>query len=182
MKKVLGLLFAILLVGQMAACTASSPTDASATDTPSATSSATESKEVQEPEGNSTYGVNEPAQITDVELIVTNVEKSSGTQYSKAKEGMEYVIVTVKYKNVGDKENVSYNPYDFKIKNSKGQITNQTFTMVNTDTALSSGELAPGGEIEGTIAFEQPKDDAGLVLQYTASILSSSPEIEFNLN
>lgn len=128
------------------------------------------------------FGVNQPVQKNDVELTVTKVEKSNGTEYNRPKSGMEFVIVTVQYKNVGSKDTVSYNPYDFKMKNSKGQITSQSFTIVNSDTALSSGDLAPGGEIEGTIAFEQPAGDTALVLQYTGNIFKTDSEIDFNLN
>jgi Telomeric repeat-binding factor 2. len=53
---------------------------------------------------------------------------------------------------------------------------------VNQDSALSSGDLAPGGEIEGTIPFEQPKDDPALVLQYTGNLFKSDSEIDFKLN
>lgn len=127
------------------------------------------------------FGINEPVKYKGLELSVTKVEKSSGKEYEKPKDGMEYVIVTVKYKNTGD-EKISYNPYDFKMLNSKGQITDQAFTAIDSNTALSSGELAPGGEISGTIAFEQPKGDAGLKLQYTGNWFSSDADIEFALN
>lgn len=127
------------------------------------------------------FGINEAVKYNGLELSVTKVAKSSGKEFDKPKDGMEYIIVTVKYKNVGD-EKISYNPFDFKMLNSKGQITDQSFTTVNTDTALSSGELAPGGEITGTIAFEQPKGDTGLKLQYTGNWFSSDADIEFKLN
>lgn len=127
------------------------------------------------------FGINEPVKYKGLELSVTKVEKSNGDDFDKPKDGMEYVIVTVKYKNAGE-EKISYNPYDFKMLNSKGQITDQALTSVDSSTSLSSGELAPGGEISGTIAFEQPKGDAGLKLQYTGSWFSSDADVEFALN
>lgn len=127
------------------------------------------------------FGINEPVKYKGLELSVTKVEKSDGEDFDKPKDGMEFVIVTVNYKNTG-KEKISYNPYDFKMLNSKGQITDEAFTTINSSTALSSGELAPGGEISGTIAFEQPKGDTGLKLQYTGSWFNSDADIEFALN
>lgn len=127
------------------------------------------------------FGINEPVKYKGLELSVTKVEKSNGDDFDKPKDGMEYVIVTVKYKNAGE-EKISYNPYDFKMLNSKGQITDQALTSVDSSTSLSGGELAPGGEISGTITFEQPKGDAGLKLQYTGSWFSSDADIEFALN
>ncbi|TQI66771.1 DUF4352 domain-containing protein [Clostridium sp. KNHs216] len=153
---------------------ASTPTSGAASEAKSTPASSTTEQTV--------FGINQPVKKDNVELTITKVEKSNGTDVDKPKNGMEYVIVTVKYKNAGEKDTVSYNPYDFKMKNSKGQITDEAFTIVNSDTALSSGELAPGGEIEGTIAFEQPKDDTGLLLQYTGNIFASESEIDFKLN
>lgn len=115
-----------------------------------------------------------------VTITVTKVEKSEGTSIDSPKDGMEFVIVHVKIENTG-KKNISYNPFDYKIINSKKQITDQAFTIVDSDTALSSGELAPGGEIEGTISFEQPKDDENLILQYYNNMFNSSPSMKFAL-
>lgn len=153
---------------------ASSPTTGAASEIASAPASSAAEQTV--------FGINQPVKKDNVELTVTKVEKSNGSEYDKPKNGMEFVIVTVKYKNTSSSDKLSYNPFDFKMKNSKGQITSETFTTVNQDSALSSGDLAPGGEIEGTIPFEQPKDDPALVLQYTGNLFKSDSEIDFKLN
>ena len=106
--------------------------------------------------------------------------KSAGSEYDKAKEGQEFVIVNVTITNNGD-EKISYNPFDFKMQNSQGNITNHTFTTVNNDTSLNSGELAPGGKVSGTIAFEEPKDDKELVLIFKANVFSDK-ELKIKLN
>ena len=126
------------------------------------------------------YLIGEEVKLGDNVLIVNGIEKSSGSEWDKPKEGNEFVIVNVTIKNGGSSE-ISYNPYDFKMQNSKGQITDQAFTIINTDTALSSGNLASGGEISGTIAFEQPVGDEALVLKYKANMFSNK-EIKVKLN
>lgn len=186
MKKGIMILMAGLLAMSLTSCTITYSSSSEPQDKPTAPSSAEPAPEVSSTAPESTaeeknYGVGDPAQSRDTEVTVTSVEKSTGTQYDKPKDGMEFVIVTVKYKNISEKNNITYNPFDFKIKNSQGQITSQTFTMVNTDTALSSGELAPGGEISGTIAFEEPAGDEGLVLQYIGSVFDSKT-VEFELS
>ena len=112
-------------------------------------------------------------------VTVTNVEKSSGGDFDKPKEGMEYVIVSLRIYNNSD-EKITYNPFDFEMQNSKGQITEKGFAIVDTDTSLSSGELVAGGEVEGTIAFEEPIDDPGLVLIYSPSFWDDDEVIRFN--
>jgi len=125
------------------------------------------------------YGINEAVNSDDTTVTVTKVKKSNGGDYDKAKTGMEFVVVTVSIKNGGTSE-ITYNPFDFKMQNSKGQITDMGFTTVNTDTALQSGSLASKGEITGTIAFEQPRNDTALILKYSGSLFSD--DIQFKLN
>lgn len=118
------------------------------------------------------YNKGEEAILGDSAIIVTKVEKSQGSQWDKPSSGKEYVIVSISIENKG-KKNITYNPYDFKIQNSQGQQENITFTTIDNDTALHTGELIPGGKINGTVTFEQPKGDEGLVLIYNNNIWSS---------
>ena len=112
-----------------------------------------------------TYAIGEAAAYQGLEITLTKVETSEGTKFSKPKAGQEFVIATVQIRNTGS-ETVSYNPLYFKMKNSQGQITRYTITAVNMDTYLSSGDLAPGGSVSGTVAFEEPLGDENLTLQY----------------
>lgn len=118
------------------------------------------------------YNQGEEAILGDGAIIVTKVEKSKGKNYDKPATGKEYVIVHVTIENKG-KDKLSYNPYDFKMQNSQGQQESITFTTVDQDTALHSGELIAGGKISGTITFEEPIGDTGLILIYSDNIWSS---------
>jgi len=135
------------------------------------TSETTENNNTEEAPAKEEYAVGEAVQLGDNILTVTNVEKSTGDEYDKPKQGHEYVVVTVKIENAGN-DNISYNPYDFKMSNSQGQILDPAISIIDTDTALQSGELAAGGTVSGTIVFEQPAGDPGLQLQYTPSFWS----------
>ena len=126
------------------------------------------------------YNVGDSVDLNGKVVTVTGFEKSNGNDYDKPKDGMEYIIVSLEIKNNGT-DKITYNPFDFKMQNSKGQITSMGFTTVDTKTALSSGELASGGEVEGTVTFEQLKDDPGLVLIYQANILNENEVIKFNI-
>jgi hypothetical protein len=145
----------------------------------SATDKAAKQEETKAKPAKEEFAVGEQVQLGDNVLTVTKVEKSAGGDFDQPKDGHEYVIVTVEINNSGD-ENISYNPFDFKMSNSQGQIVDQAFTTVDTNTALQSGELAPGGKVSGTIAFEQPAGDTGLQLQYTPSFWSDKT-IKVNL-
>lgn len=125
------------------------------------------------------YNQGEEAILGNGAITVTNVEKSQGSEYDKPATGKEFVIVHVKIENKGN-DKLSYNPYYFKMQNSQGQQEDTTFTTVDQDTALKSGELIPGGKVEGTLAFEETKGDAGLILIYNDNMWSSK-ELKINL-
>lgn len=112
-------------------------------------------------------------------ITVTKVERSKGDKWNKPSSGKEYVIVTVNIKNKGT-EKLSYNPFYFKMQNSQGQQQDKTFTTIDNDTALISGELVSGGNITGTLTFEEPVGDNNLALIYSDSIWSSK-ELKINL-
>ena len=125
------------------------------------------------------FAIGEQVKLGDNILTVSKVAKSNGNDFDKPKAGHEYVIVTVEINNSG-KENISYNPFDFKMANSQGQIVDQAFTTLDSDTALQSGELTTGGKVSGTLSFEQPAGDKGLQLHYTPDFWSDST-IKINL-
>ena len=126
------------------------------------------------------YNIGDSVEYKGAVITVKSSKKSNGNDFDKPKEGMEYVIVTIHIKN-NSSDKISYNPFYYKMQNSKGQITDTAFTTVDNESALASGELAAGGEIEGTISFEEPKDDAGLILIYQANILNENEVIKFNI-
>ena len=172
----------ILLFGIAASCSSGSSTakkvetttgaNASKTISTETTSSATTEQQI--------YNVGDSVELKGAVITVVSFKKSSGSDFDKPKEGMEYVIVSLKIKN-NSSGKVTYNPFNFKMQNSKGQITNMALTTVNQDNALASGELANGGEVEGTVAFEEPKDDSGLILIYQANMLNENEVIKFNI-
>jgi len=148
-------------------------------DTPTETTETANTQSKQEEVVKDTFAVGEEVKLNDNILRVNDVKKSNGTEWDTPKSGYEYVIVDVTIKN-GGTESITYNPFDFKVQNSKGQITDMTFTTINNDTALQSGELVGGGEVSGTVAFEQPAGDENLVLKYSANMFSDK-EIKVEL-
>jgi hypothetical protein len=127
-----------------------------------------------------TFKIGDVVALGNINLTVSKIVRSNGSEYEKPKAGNEFVIIYVKIKNI-DKGTVSYNPFYFKLQNSKGQVTDTAITIINTDTALSSGDLITNGEIEGSVVFEAPKGDKGLILRYEDNIFTSDSKISINL-
>lgn len=129
-------------------------------------------EDIEPEEEKEEFKTNEKIEFEGRVLEVTDIEYSNGSDFDEPKDGMEYVIVSVLIENNSDKE-LSYNPYDFKMQNSQGQIESQAFTIIDKETSLSSGKLAPGGNVSGTVVWEQPKDDDGLKLIFEPSFWSN---------
>ena len=125
------------------------------------------------------FKVGETIQLGDHKLTVSNIEKSQGGEFDKPKEGHEFIIANLTIEN-GGKEEISYNPFDFTLQNSEGNIVNETFTTVNQNTQLNAGQLAPNGKVTGSIAFEAKQGDPKLQLIFKPNFLSSK-EIRVNL-
>lgn len=126
------------------------------------------------------YSIGEEIKLNDNVLLVNKADKSNGSKFDKPQKGKEFIIVNVTIKN-GSKNEISYNPYNFEMANSQGQITDEALTTVNKDTALHDGKLAPGGTVTGTVAFEQPTGDTGLTLKYKANMFDDK-EINVKIN
>ncbi len=128
------------------------------------------------------YTQDETVTYEDVNYTVTNVKKSAGTEYDTPKDGYEYVVITIKIENNSD-EKISYNEYDWKMENSNGQELDCTYSIDDSDTALDSGDLKSGGNVEGSIVFEEPKDDDGLQLNYYSNYLfDEEPSFTINID
>jgi len=118
----------------------------------------------------SEFKVGDIIKLGDREFTVNNVKKAKSLgQFQTAKTGKEYVVVNVTIKNLG-KDEVSYNPFDFKLQDSNGAQESQTFATL--DDSLNSGTLASGGKVTGSIPFEAPEGDSGLKLIFQPSFWS----------
>jgi len=125
------------------------------------------------------HGINEAVKSNNTTVKVINVKKLKSGKYDKPKSGMEFVVVTVLIGNTGTSE-ITYSSFDFKLKNSQGQITDEAITSIGSDTQLPSASLDSKGEIIGTIVFEQHINDTDLVLEYSDSLSNNS--IQFKLD
>lgn len=139
------------------------------------TSSTTSNNSSSKTESKKEFNMNETVTYKGVDYTVTNVEKSYGSDFDKPAAGKEFVIVHLKIENKSSKK-ISYNALDWKMQNSQGQEESETFTTIDNDISLNSGDLIPGGVKEGTVVFEESIDDNGLKLAYYSNIFSDEAQ------
>jgi len=155
-KKILigiGIIFVILVViGMASGGSKSEPTKVGESNSDS---------QVQEQQQE--YKVADVVKLGDREFVVNSVRRAKSLGYSTPKAGKEYVVVNVTIRNLG-KDEVSYNPFDFKAQDANGAQESTTFATL--DDSLSSGTLAPNGKVTGSMPFEVPTGtDAKLIFQ-----------------
>ena len=112
-----------------------------------------------------TFNMNEAILYKGIKYKVTKAETSEGTEYRKPKEGNEYIVVTIHFENQS-KEKQKYSYRNWKMSNSKDEEKSRIFTPINVETALYSGTLVVASEKDGSLVFEQPKNDEDLVLNF----------------
>lgn len=117
------------------------------------------------------YNQSDVVTFNDIKYMITKVEKTKGSnEFFQAKEGYEYVKVTLKIENNSDKK-ISYNALDFQMVNGDGVESSVYSITAEDDVQLGSGELDAGGKIEGTIIWEQKQGDTGLKVRYYENVL-----------
>lgn len=119
------------------------------------------------------FAVGDVIKFDSKEVSVTSVERNwdSGNQFIKPDAGKEYVKVSVSIKNDSG-STISYNALDWKMRDSSGDIKSYSIGA-SADDSISYGELSSGGTKVGSVVFEVPSGDNGLVLQYEPGFWSS---------
>lgn len=127
------------------------------------------------------FKIGETATFDNKSITVTDVQRNydTGNQFAQPESGKEFVVVTINIANNGDSE-LSYTTFEFKMQDSNGVQQNEAITALS-EGKLNSGSLAKGGKVTGKLAYEVPKDDAGLKLLYQSYSLFGNKTLTFNL-
>lgn len=139
------------------------------------------SSESQDADTKTEFNIGETASFDDKSITVTNIQRNydTGNQFAQPESGKEFVIVTVDIANNGETA-LDYNTFEFKMQDSNGVQQIESFTALS-EGKLNSGSLAKGGKVTGKLAYEVPKDDAGLKLLYQGLNFFDNKTITFNL-
>ena len=123
-----------------------------------------------------------PLRYGDKEVAVLNVKKQSLigekgewkfplVDYWEAEEGKIFLIVTIRFRNVGSPDKTQhYNTIDFRVVGAKGKIYDWPLFEPETGNNLGSGELFGGSAVSGDIVREVDADDSEFVLIWSADL------------
>lgn len=120
------------------------------------------------------FRIGDRINIQDRILTVKSVDKKwkSSNQFDKpTSPNKVFIVVAVAIENTSKSE-VSFNPFDFKIQDANGVQSSMGIGGIGVDK-LSSGQLAAGGKVSGSIIFEVNQDATqNLILLYQPSFWS----------
>lgn len=173
--KILTVILAVVVIGGIAGAMGGNKNN-TATNTGNNSSS-----QGNKPEEKTEFKVGETATFDDKSITVTDVQRNydTGNQFAQPESGKEFVIVTVNIVN-NSNSSLDYNTFEFKMQDSNGVQQSEAFTAIS-EGKLNSGSLAKGGKVTGKLAYEVPKDDAGLKLLYQNFSFFDNKAITFNL-
>ena len=110
------------------------------------------------------------------ETITYNDGEYSITKVSKDD---EYIVVTIKIKNIGDKD-LKYSDFNYVMLNQSGKQVDVKSLVFDDGTVLSNGTLKPNEEVEGTITWLQDKKNKSLRIRYYENpIMTEIDDYEF---
>lgn len=178
-KVLTGIGIFVVLAIVVSAVSGGDKNETASTNTNSDTNAASNSKPAEAEK--TEFAVGETATFDDKSITITNVQRNydTGNQFAKPESGKEFVLVSVDIAN-NSKSALDYNTYEFKLQDSNGVQQSESFTALS-EGKLNSGSLAPGGKVSGKLAYEVPKDDAGLKLLYQSFSFFSNKTVTFNL-
>lgn len=152
----------------------------------STTTNSSDSTSTTSSNSTSAPSVGKVGQIITVDSVgctLISVKTIAGDDITQPKSGNEFIVVHVKIHN-NNSQQTDYNPFDFHVKSGAGNVTDEELAPPSTYTAnneLNSGQLDPGGTVEGDIIFQVPVSDHKAELTWQPSIFGNTTENAWNL-
>jgi flagellar basal body-associated protein FliL len=114
---------------------------------------------------------------------LVSVKTIAGDDFTQPKPGNEFIVVHVKIHN-SNSQQTDYNTFDFHVKSGTGNVTDEEAIPPSPYTAnneLNSGQLDPGGTVEGDIIFQVPVGDHKAELTWQPNFFGSTTQNAWNL-
>lgn len=141
----------------------------------------TDSKASSEEKNPEAFTVGDTVDTEGIQVKLNSVEFSDKNDFHEPDKGNCFIYVNLTVKNT-DNEKLSVSPMNWHVEDSNGMVVDSDIFAGNDKKGLPNADLKPGGKVTGVIAFEVPKKDKNLKLQYMDEIFSDDPVFEFQID
>lgn len=121
-----------------------------------------------------TFKVGDIVQLSNFRFTVNKVYTVKGDEFSKPKDGNEFVAIDCTVENTSDKEQAVSSMMMFKVVDKDGRACE--YSLMG-QTAAKAGQLdgtvGAGRKLTGVYVVEVPKGQTGLEMEFDGSLLTS---------
>ncbi|EPY6472727.1 DUF4352 domain-containing protein [Clostridium sporogenes] len=140
--------------------------------------SATVQSKKEENNKTKTFKVGDVVELKDFKVTVNKVYTVNGDEFSKPKDGNEYIAVDCTLENISKEDKAVSSVAMFKVVDKDGRQCEYSVTGLTAAKAgQMDGTIAPGRKMTGAYVVEVPKGTTGLELEFDGSLLSSGQVI-----
>lgn len=107
-------------------------------------------------------------QLEEMNLNILHTAFTKETQYSQANKHQQFIMVMVEITNTSS-QNKDYTAFDFKLMNQSGQLLLPSLLLIDNQSELKSGTLAPNEKVTGYLLFEDSDVYDSFQLLYSPS-------------
>lgn len=146
----------------------------------STSTSQTANKEADKTSENQTktFKVGDTVELKDFKVTVNKVYNVKGDDFSKPKEGNEFIAVDCTLENISKKSQAVSSMLMFKVVDSEGRAAEYSLEgLMAAKAGQLDGEISPGRKLTGAYVVEVPKGTKGLELEFDSSFLASGQVI-----
>lgn len=118
-----------------------------------------------------THKIGDLVTLDGWQITVNNVKTSSGDEFNQPKPGDTFLLIDITAVNQTSQSQSFSSLLSFTLKDSTGQKYDET---IDTNAPSSpDGNVAAGGKIRGTIAYDVPQTQHTFELDFTPDITSA---------
>ncbi|HAX74109.1 MAG TPA: hypothetical protein DCY20_11350, partial [Firmicutes bacterium] len=129
---------------------------------------------------NDVIDIGESGYFDMIELTLNSVSTDLESIYHEPKDGFEYKVVNLTLTNHAETE-LTYELYDFKLLNESGELIKPIILVLDSEEAITEGNLSSNESVTGIIVFEQPIESQNHYLVFTPKNSLTTEMLMFNM-
>lgn len=119
------------------------------------------------------FKLGETAEYKDIQVTMTNVTESNGSDFIKPKDGNVFVLVEFEITNNSEKELAISSLMSFDAYQDGYSTSVSLSALTEKDGQQLDGSIAPGKKMKGSVGYEIPSDYKELEINFEPSVWSS---------